>query len=77
MKIGTPELKTKPATKYFDHGYIAFNTVNKELFFKVMVFDDRRNPVPVHDKSLPVSDSEHLKTLLSIKTRQQILELLA
>ena len=35
MKIGTPELKVKPATKYFAGGYISFRTLNKELFFAI------------------------------------------
>lgn len=74
MKIGTPELKTKPATKYGDHFYIAFSTVNKELFYKIMLFSDGRDPVSLFTTPRSVKDETHLKQLLSIKTREKLLE---
>jgi len=74
MKIGTPELKTKPATKYFDHGYFSFKTVNKELFYGTTIYDQRRNPF-LFSEYKPVKDLQHLKDLLAIKTIDQLMGL--
>jgi len=71
MKIGTTELKTKPATKYFDHGYISFSTVNKELFYKVTCFESSRNQFTLINKS-PVKDVQQLEQLLKTKTIKEI-----
>ena len=35
MKLAELGLKTKPATKYFDGGYISFQTKDDELFYRV------------------------------------------
>lgn len=72
MKIGTPELKVKPATKYFDGGYVRFATVNKELFYQTIIYDDKRSPFPFNNLTI-VKDAEHLKSLLATKTRAEVL----
>ena len=77
MKIGTPELKVKPSTKCFDHGYYSFSTVNKELFYQVTLFNDERTPAKIFDKPRPVKDAEHLKQLLTTKTREQVWSIIA
>ena len=76
MKIGTPELKSKPATKYFEFGFIAFKTVNKELFFEIIVWSGDRNRA-THSPlgSGPVKDMDHLKDLLAIKNVKRAVEL--
>lgn len=72
MKIGTPELKNKPATKYFDHGYFSFKTVDKELFYGVTIYDQKKTPF-LFSEYKPVKDIEHLKQLLSIKTYTEVI----
>lgn len=64
MKIGTPELKTKPATKYFDGGYIRFYTVDKTLWYAI------HRVTKTSNQSLSggtVTNDVHLKQLLAIK----------
>ena len=65
MKIGTPELKVKPATKYFDGGYVRFFTVDKELFYEV--FRVTKSTLSSLDGGR-VLNKEHLDQLLGIKT---------
>ena len=74
MKIGTKELKAKPATKYFDHGYFSFKTVEKELSYKITILDKRRTPFLISDYK-PVRDIKQLKDLLAVKTVDQLTEL--
>lgn len=65
MKIGTPELKTKPATKYFEHGYVSFHTENKELFYKVYRVTKTNQALIEKGK---IIDENHLKALLALKS---------
>lgn len=69
MKIGTPELKTKPATKYFEGGYISFKTQDKELFYKVVRVTKTRQGTLISGK---VENEEELKALLAVKTLTDI-----
>lgn len=73
MKIGTPELKTKPMTKNFDHGYISFKTISKELFFRVTLFDEKKDFFLLTNEWHDVENEDHLELLLSVKTREDIL----
>ena len=73
MKIGTPELKVKPATKYFDGGYISFKTVNKELSYKITGITKTRQFSICSDK---VKDFQQLKDLLAIKNVKQAIEVI-
>lgn len=68
MKIGTPELKTKPATKYFEHGWVSFSTSNKELYYEVVSMTKGRKATL--DGGL-VLNKEHLDQLLSIKSLKE------
>lgn len=68
MKIGTPELKTKPATKYFDGGYVRFFTVDRELFYEV--FSVTKTTLSSLDGG-KVLNKEHLDQLLSIKSLKE------
>lgn len=70
MKLTDLGLKTKPATKYFDHGYIKFRTENKELFDEIWIMDNQRNPSLL--SSGRVRDIEHLKSILAIKSRDEV-----
>lgn len=71
MKIGTPELKTKPATKYFDGGYIRFFTVNKELSYQIWVWKDKTLLMMM--VSGKVKDKDHLDYLMKIKTKAELI----
>ena len=73
MKLADLGLKTKPATKYFDGGYVKFSTLEKELYYGIVIYDDKRNPF-VLEKFQPVNDSIKLHCLLNIKTKKQVLE---
>lgn len=71
MKIGTPELKTKPATKYFDHGYYQFKTISKVLYYQIVIFDQRRNPFLFSDWK-EVKDSQYLKDIFATKSVNEV-----
>lgn len=71
MKIGTPELKTKPATKYFDGGYVKFSTDNKELSYQIWIYKDKTLLMKLEDGK--VKDQEHLTKLLTIKTKTELI----
>lgn len=76
MKIGTPELKTKPATKYFDHGYIQFKTEVKILSYRIVLFDRRKNPF-LFSGWREVRSEQHLKDLFAIKSVNEVVEVLS
>ena len=75
MKLADLGLKTKPATKYFDHGYISFKTFEKELYysFSHWTLDKKTLWSSVFAK---VKNREQLNNLLAIKTVNQALEML-
>ena len=73
MKLADLGLKTKPATKYVEGGFISFRTENKELFYKIVVVTKTKRwtlDVGV------VADKSHLDVLLGGKTIKQYMELL-
>lgn len=67
MKLAELGLKTKPATKYFDHGYVKFKTENKELFSRLTIYDKNRNPFEPYPWMI-VQSKEELNNLFAIKT---------
>lgn len=67
MKLAELGLKTKPATKYFDHGYVKFKTENKELFSRLTIYDKNRNAFEPYPWMI-VQSKEELNNLLAIKT---------
>lgn len=72
MKLAELGLKTKPATKCFEHGYISFSTANKELFYQIwMQTKTRKGSL----ESGRVRDQEHLKQLLALKTLKEAVNL--
>ena len=72
MKLAELGLKTKPATKYFEHGYVKFYTVNKNLFFEIHeVTKAWSGSISAGE----VKDIQHLNNLLAIKTVQQAVDL--
>ena len=66
MKLAELGLKTKPATKYFDHGYIKFRTNNKELSYEIWIFKNKSLLMRLLDGV--VKDQEHLKYLMDCKS---------
>ncbi len=73
MKLQELGLKSKPQTKYFDGGYVSFSTIDKVLWFKVTVLDKDRKPFLFSDDEV-VRSKEHLKLLLSIKHRDEVIQ---
>lgn len=73
MKLAELGLKTKPATKYFDGGYVKFSTLEKELYYGIVIYDNNRNPFVLQNFE-KVNDSIKLHCLLNIKTKNQVLE---
>ena len=71
MKLQELGLKNKPMTHYFDHGYVKFKTESKTLFYKIVLLTDDKNMVLFSNYDV-VKDSEHLKALLSIKSRSEV-----
>ncbi|KKQ99343.1 MAG: hypothetical protein UT24_C0024G0018 [Candidatus Woesebacteria bacterium GW2011_GWB1_39_12] len=68
MKIGTPEMPKKPLTKYKDHLYIGFKTVQKELFYNLTFFQTKS--LQVRTQYLPVRDMEHFNQIMAIKANE-------
>lgn len=71
MKLAELGLKTKPATKYFEGGYVKFSTQAGHLFFTI------NSVTKTNQGSLIggiVKSQEQLKQLLSAKHITQVLE---
>lgn len=66
MNLEQLGLKTKPQTKYFDHGHISFKTENKNLFYSVIVWSlDKSIRTKIVDNK-EVKDITHLNDILAI-----------
>lgn len=75
MKLTELGLKTKPSTKYFDHGQINFKTENKNLFYSILVWSlDKSMRTTIIDNK-EVKDITHLNDILAIKSVAQAVEL--
>lgn len=74
MKLAELGLKTKPETKYFAGGYIKFSTENKNLFFEI--FSVSKTNMGSIGKNW-VTSKDQLNALLSIKSIEQAVEVLA
>ena len=72
MNLADLGLKTKPATKYFDGGYISFSTTNHELSYNVTRVT-KTNQATIDGGT--VRDQGHLKLLLGVKTISEVLGL--
>lgn len=68
MKLEELGLKTKPATKYKDHLYISFKTVNKELFYKITFHQSKK--LQVSGQWLPVTTKQHYDLILKMEARE-------
>lgn len=72
MKLQELGLKTKPATKYFEGGYVKFYTVNKTLFFEIhQVTKEYSGSISAGS----IQDQKHLKDLLAIKSVNEAVNL--
>ena len=71
MKLSELGLKTKPSTKYFDGGYIAFSTQNKDLYYKI-VRVTKTNQATL-DSGMIRSKAE-FDVLMRIKTIKEVVE---
>ena len=74
MKLSELGLKTKPATKYFDGGWIAFSTENQNLFFEIFAVS-KTNMGSIAKNW--VTSKDQFDALMSIKTIKQVTEVLA
>ena len=74
MKLAELGLKTKPETKYFDHGYTSFSTVNKNLFYSITVWSLDKTLQTTIIKDKEVKDIIHLNDILAIKSVAQAVE---
>ena len=68
MKLSELGLKTKPATHYFEFGWVSFSTDNKELYYEVVAMTKGRKTTL--DGGL-VLNKEHLEQLLAIKSLKE------
>ena len=72
MKLVDLGLKVKPSTKYFEHGYVKFYTVNKTLFFEIFqVTKEWSGSISAGS----IQDEQHLKDLLAIKSVNEAVNL--
>lgn len=71
MKLEELGLKTKPATKYFEHGYIKFFTENKSLGYKVYRVT-KTNQALIEGGS--IIRKEQLTKMLAAKSIKDVLE---
>lgn len=74
MKLQDLRLKTKPMTKNFDHGYISFKTENKNLFYLITIFDDKKDFSKLSNDWHPVESKQQFDALMSIKTRSEVVQ---
>lgn len=74
MKLAELGLKTKPGTKNFDHGYISFKTENKNLFYLITVFDDKKDFSKLSNDWHPIESKEQFDILMSTKTRNEVVQ---
>lgn len=74
MKLADLGLKTKPTTKNFDHGYISFKTENKNLFYLITIFDEKKDFSKLTNEWHLVESKEHFNQLMSIKTRKEVVQ---
>lgn len=74
MKLADLGLKTKPATKYFPGGWVAFKTDNQNLFFEIKAVG--KTFLGKLTEWEPVKSKDQLDSLLSIKKMEDTMELL-
>ena len=75
MNLTDLGLKTKPVTKYFDHGQISFKTENKNLFYSILVWSLDKSMRTIIIDNKEVKDITHLNDILAIKSVAQAVEL--
>lgn len=75
MKLSELGLKTKPATKYFDGGFIKFSTVDKELHFAVMIWTVDRRVLCLSHQGW-IQSNIILDKMLNIKTFDEVRKLI-
>ena len=75
MRIEDLGLKSKPQTKYFDHGEISFNTINKNLFYTIKVWSMDKSIRSTIIDHKEVKDVTHLNDILAIESVAQAVEL--
>lgn len=72
MKLSELGLKSKPQTKYFENGYIAFSVRDGELNFRIIALDKARTPFILADYK-PIKSLEHYTQLISFKSIGEII----
>jgi len=72
MKLSKLGLKTKPETKYFAGGFVAFTTSNGELWYEVHYVKKEGTGLAWSDK---VKSKEVLDQLLKLKTMNEAMSL--
>jgi hypothetical protein len=71
MKLADLGLKTKPSTKYFSGGYVAFSVRNNELLYKLFIVHLNRMFDVMGGK---ITSKEELNKLLTLKTKDDLME---
>lgn len=74
MNLQELGLKTKPPTKNFDHGYVSFKTENKNLFYLITVFDEKKDFSKLSNDWHPVKSKQQFDGLMSVKTRSEVVQ---
>ena len=73
MKLTELGLKTKPATKYVENGYISFSTQNKNLFHEIHQVTKTINGVLYRGE---IRSKDYLDALLKSKTMKDVINAL-
>ncbi len=73
MKLAELGLKTKPATKYFDHGWVSFSTANKELYYAVCLWSADKTTLSIYAQGMIRKQSQY-DGMMNAKTFDQVRE---
>jgi hypothetical protein len=68
MKLADLGLTKKPDTKYKDHLYISFKTLNKDLSYRLTLHQSKK--LQMRTQWLPVTSKEHFDQIMKIEARE-------
>lgn len=71
MNLTELGLKSKPQTKYFDGGYISFQTTNHELSYKITIMTPK---IKASINGGKIISTQHLEKIWKIESIQEAIQ---